>query len=328
MRRSRSFIHAVALALGLLGAAPTIAYADEPATDSSAKKREDEARLHFAAGVNLIRDPAGPRYEEAYVAFKRAYALVGSPKILGNIGLCAMKLERDAEAIDAYTRYLNEVPDITAEEREQLERDLSTLRATIATVTIETKPPGATVVDSRLAHQGDAITNVYGPIAARTQLGIRRGQHVMKARFAGGREVSWEADIKGGESHVFELPPVLQPSSSPQPERTPVRSEGRASRPVPASAYAAGGITLALGIGSVVTGLVALGAKSEFDGKNDGSDPRDAADVRSTGQTLNTVSDVLLVGAIVGAGVTAYLFLTRPEGARAASQRALAPFRF
>src|SRR4051812_23345176 len=52
--------------------APTPAPADHaPPTSESLQN----ARLHFVAGVNLLRDPAKPRYEEAYREFKTAYAL-------------------------------------------------------------------------------------------------------------------------------------------------------------------------------------------------------------------------------------------------------------
>ena len=73
----------------------------EPAPDDS---RVEEARLHFNAGVAYLQDPEGERYEEAYAEFKKSYELSKSPKVLGNVGLCAMMLERDGEAIDAYTR--------------------------------------------------------------------------------------------------------------------------------------------------------------------------------------------------------------------------------
>src|SRR5678815_3697575 len=53
-----------------------------------------QARAHFRAGVNFLDDPDGARYGEAYREFKAAYALSPSWKIIGNIGLTAMKLER------------------------------------------------------------------------------------------------------------------------------------------------------------------------------------------------------------------------------------------
>src|SRR6476661_7390454 len=79
-----------------------------PLFSSTAHAREEEkisaeARSHFEAGVSLLQDPDGARYEEAYREFTAAYQLSKSPRVLGNVGLCAMKLERDAEAIDAYS---------------------------------------------------------------------------------------------------------------------------------------------------------------------------------------------------------------------------------
>src|SRR6478735_11807780 len=52
-----------------------------------------EARQQFQLGVSLLQDPDGARYEDAFKAFYRAYELSPSWKILGNIGLSAMKLE-------------------------------------------------------------------------------------------------------------------------------------------------------------------------------------------------------------------------------------------
>src|SRR5438093_310126 len=97
---------------------------------------EDAARKHFKAGVAYLQDPDGERYEEAYSEFKVAYELSNSPKVLGNIGLCAMKLERDDEAIAAYARYLAEVADIDPEERAQIKRDLETLSESAARITV------------------------------------------------------------------------------------------------------------------------------------------------------------------------------------------------
>src|SRR6185436_17983733 len=115
------------------GLAPLVcAVAPGHAADAA---NEKEAREHFRAGVHYLQDIEGERYEEAYAEFKAAYSLSQSPKVLGNIGLCAMKLERDGEAIEAYGRYLREVSDIAPDERAQIERDLETLTASAAHLT-------------------------------------------------------------------------------------------------------------------------------------------------------------------------------------------------
>src|ERR1041385_1727713 len=88
----------VLMVLGLLSV-PQRARADDA----------DAARQQFRAGIAYLEDTEGARSEEAYAAFKKAYELSKSPKVLGNIGLCAMKLERDGEAIAAYQSSLKGV---------------------------------------------------------------------------------------------------------------------------------------------------------------------------------------------------------------------------
>jgi hypothetical protein len=292
--------------LAILGGAGSAA-ADEPAAAVSASAKE-EARLHFTAGVNLLQDPENPRYEEAYAEFKRAYELAKSPSILGNMGLCALKLERDAEALEAYTRYLAEVPDLDAAERAQTERDIVTLRAGIAKITVESNPDGAMIQDTRVTGKGESVVNIYGPVHGKTELGLRRGHHVIKARFGEGREVAWEINLTGGESHVFERPAVVD--SPVQPEK---RAPGTTHRPVPTSVYVGGIATGALAVGAIVTGVLALGAGSRFDDANNGTDSSKANDLRSSAQTLNVVSDVFIGLTLVGAVVTTYLYLSRPS---------------
>lgn len=266
-----------------------------------------QARAHFDAGVALLQDPDGARYEEAYREFSIAYDVSRSPRVLGNIGLCAMKLERDAEAIEAYSKYLFEAKDLDPEERAQVERDLATLRAGLATLVVETQPPGASILDTRIVTQGEPVTNVYGPIDKRTELGLRRGHHILRARFPGGREVIWEADLSGKQEHTFVLP-----EEAPAAALRPVPEEPKRSRPIPPSVFIAGGATAVLGISALATGIAALDKSSEFEAENDGVNPARADDLRGSAKTLNVVTDVLLVSTIVAAGVTAYLFFTRP----------------
>jgi hypothetical protein len=294
---------AVALATTMLFAGS--AYAQQP---------EDEARAHFSAGVNLLRDPSRPRYDEAYAEFKQAYALKPAPSILGNMALCALKLERDQEAIDLYTKFLADSPNLDPSEKEQVERDLSTLKVGLAKVNVTSNPAGAVVQDVRIPATGESITNIYGPITGTQEIGIRRGHHVMKARWPGGAEQVWELDVNGGEAHVFDKPLEAEnPAAAPQTNDAMPRTEAPPERPIPKSVYIAGLATAALGAGTVVTGILAVDARSRFDKVNDGTDPSEAEDLRSSGKTLNVVSDVLLVGTIIGAVATVYLYVTRPS---------------
>src|SRR6266496_5806066 len=68
----------------------------------------EEAKKYFKSGVDFLKDPDGARYEEAYAKFRAAYQISPSWRILGNLALSAMKLERFGEAIEAYERYVAE----------------------------------------------------------------------------------------------------------------------------------------------------------------------------------------------------------------------------
>jgi hypothetical protein len=316
LARTSSFAarHMFGLAFGL---AFGVAFGLADARPADAQEVTNDARMHFSAGVNLLRDPGKPRYEEAYREFKTAYAIAPVTQILGNLALCAMMLERDAEAIDAYEKYLKGMLEIDPKDREQIERDLSTLKVGVARVNVSSNVKGVTIVDQRIRTQEDPVTNVYGPVDAPLALGIRRGHHVMTARAPGKPEQVWEFEAVAGEmpAHVFEFPEEQAP---PVPAVPIVRIEPPPpERPIPRSFWYAAGATGVLGVATVVTGLFAVNARSDFEAANTGGTPERADDLRGTGQALNVTTDVLLTATVVGAAVTAFIYLTRPEKAPA-----------
>ncbi len=280
----------------------------------------DEARSHFTAGVNLLQDPEGARVEEAYREFKTAYAMSSSPKILGNMGYCAMKLERDAEAVDAYARYLREVPDVDAEERAQIVRDLQTLSVGIVRVNVTVSEPGALVGDVRIPVRGDKITNVYTPEHGKLALGVRAGHHVFTVRAPGFQEATWELDALAGarEEHAFVLKKVEAPPPGPGGAATPAEKKGPGILP-----WIVTGVGVAaLGTGTV-TGIVALNKTKDIQSSCPGNVcPRrfDLDSKRSQASTFVTMTDVLIIsGSVLTAGGLTWWFLTRtPDEAQPA----------
>src|SRR5687768_2077001 len=126
----------------------------------------EKARAHFRAGVNYMQDPDGARYEEAYREFRAAYAESASWKILGNLGISAMKLERDGEAIEAFKKYLEQGKrELDRSERDQFQRDLAALETSVVWVTFRSVPEGATLTDERVAVSGNSTVNRYAPLA-------------------------------------------------------------------------------------------------------------------------------------------------------------------
>lgn len=296
-------------------------------TTSASAGISEEARRHFKAGVSLLQDPEGEKVEEAYREFRAAYDLSGSPKILGNMGFCAMRLERDGEAIEAYSRYLREVPDIDADERAQIVRDLQTLQVGVVRLAITFDKPGVRVLDERIPVRGARVTNGYGPPAngeKRIEIGVRPGHHVVTAKLAGHEDAVWELEAYAGGKDKFaftmkEPPAPIAPRASGE--------EGRSSGPVaPWIVLGTGGALLVAG---AVTGVIALGKTNDIESRcpNDVC-PRsfDLDDERSSAKTFVRVTDVLLVtGAIAAVGGLTWLLLSgsSDSGKKAGSSRVL-----
>jgi hypothetical protein len=289
----------------------------------------DAARQHFEAGVHFMQDPDGARYEEAYREFKAAYAASPSWKILGNLGIAAMKLERDGEAIEAFQKYLEQGKrELDRSERDQFQRDLAALETSVVWVTFRSVPEGATLTDERVAVSGNSTVNRYAPLAGELRVGLRSGQHRVTARLKAHEDAVWELEAASGSTHehTFELVKVApEPAAAPAPAPAPapvadVTAPPRAepldtAAPIPLGVYIGLGVTGALAVGTGVTAILATSKGSEFEEANDGSRPARAAQLKQSGERLNLITDVLLGGTVVAGAVSAFLYFTRPESA-------------
>ena len=294
----------------------------------------EEARAHFKAGVNLLEDPDGARYEEAYREFKAAYQASPSWKILGNLGICAYRLERDGEALAAFEKYLQEgKKEIDAAERAQVERDAQTVRAGLVRVSLSSDPPGATISDERIPISGSPIRNPYPALAAPTELGVRAGRHRFVASLAGRADSVWEVDLEPGQKveHVFTLG---LPSAAPAPSAAPPAAPASPAAGSGVATDTNGGNSLrtwsyvSLGVGVVGLGagtVFALGAKSNYDDANalcpsfpcsltqKKAQERDS--LKSDGDSKKTLSAVAFaVGGVgIAAGVTLFVLSGREK---------------
>lgn len=277
----------------------------------AAPEVSQESRAHFRAGVILLQDPDGARYEEAYREFKAAYAISPSPKMLGNIAYCAFKLERDEEAIVAYERYLKEATDIEPGERTQVEADLLTLRSGIVRLEVTVPTPGGTLIDKRVPAKGDAITNLYEVPAGKIVVAVRQGQHAMTLRLPKGETAAWTlAATPGGKyAHTFE-PPV-------EPR---IQSNAQVG---PWVVIGTGALLLA---GGGVTGYFAYQGSKKIEGDCPNSVCPSGYGLDSerarTSQLVQATDVLLVAGGVVAVGGLAWLFLSPKEkGTTSASFR-------
>ncbi len=107
------------------------------ARSASAQRRpaNDSAR-HFAAGREAL---VAHDYDLAAREFEAAYAISHDPSLLFNLGVVFEDAGRYPDALRAYRRYLDAVPD--APNRIDVERRIRTLGATASTVAEPASPP-------------------------------------------------------------------------------------------------------------------------------------------------------------------------------------------
>jgi hypothetical protein len=146
---------------------------------------------------------------------------------------------------------------------------------------------------------------------------------------ASGESAAVSADL--GPKKVVAPPPVAV-IAPPPPLKATIPSPLPPAAPPPVnrtSAFIAGGGAAALGIGALVTGLLAHGKYVTYLEQNADPEhyPRAArADLRDSGQVLALASTVLTLGAAVAGGVTIYLFSASPRGSQPAKKTALSPW--
>lgn len=283
-----------------------------------------EAQKHLDAGLAYYDDPSGPRYEEAYREFHAAYAINPSYKLLANIGTCALYLERDEEAIVAYEKYLKQAKpgDIPAKKRTLMQSDINTLRASLVKLKVEATPETLTLIDERFPSKGPAIVNRYEVTEGNISLGIHPGAHRVTAHLEGYEDQRWEFDASpaSAHSHRFELvevrpktenPDKVQPPPPP-PSRPQVDDARPKSRTTPASVYVGLAATAVFAGAATVTGLMAISSRDDFIKRNDGTQVSSARDARDEMRRNMLMSDLSLGAALLSAGITTYLYVTRP----------------
>lgn len=318
-------------------------FAELPPAPPAEVQASPEARQQFQLGVSLLQDPDGARYEEAFKAFMRAYRISPSWKILGNLGLSAMKLERFTDGIQAYERYLGEGgQNLDATERQQIEKDLSVMKGTSGTVTLlVTGAAKLSVQDTRTRSVGGPVVNNYEvPPGGRLVLKLAAGEHTLVAtgeRKRASLELSVEpgANVEQtlmlGESSSSAAPAAATTSSSPS------TSDGSNST-LRTTGLIVGGVGVAALIGGGVTGIIGMSKKSDFDDRCPdkqcpfGSNEERASleSDKDSIETMETLTTAFLIGGgvLTAVGVTLFVVGGPSESERVSVAPSVGPGAF
>jgi hypothetical protein len=152
---------------------------------------------------------------------------------------------------------------------------------------------------------------------------------------------TWSRDVQvkpeGDDIHVSVPPlvpvPATENTPAPPPEATagapvPADVPARTTRPLTTPVYISGGVAIALAVASTVTGIVAVSRASDFTDKN--HDPAatqaERQSARDGAASMGNACTVLTLGTLVAAGVTGYLYVTRPVRAEGVATARISPW--
>lgn len=275
----RAQVLAVIVCLAALSSMP--AHADEAS--------EREARALFAEGNQRLN--AGD-FEGALERFQRAYILYPNPKILLNIGTTHRELGRNAEAANAYARYLED-PATEPQRRLEVEELLRELDVTVGRLRIVAPEAGGQVfVDE----------STVGPTGKPILVRVAPGKHLVKVEWSDAPPATVEMAIAAAGEREIELHPGRGPAApAAPPAAAPARPRAGAT-PQPGSA------AVVLKHADVVKGRDHAAAKegSRSHARQLGAVLR--ADIEAKGRGLATAVGLTYgLGGIVDLGVAALL---------------------
>ncbi|HEY1537381.1 MAG TPA: hypothetical protein VGF76_25345 [Polyangiaceae bacterium] len=286
------------------------------------------ARVAATEGVKASNEK---RWADAADLFTRAESLVHSPVHLLYLARAQEKLGHLVKARENYTRVIREhlgadSPDAFKQAQASAQQEASALEPRLAAITVKL---GGQKGDVTVTMDGEKVP----PALVGLPLPVDPGSHSFQAAGTdlksdpvavtvteGGKD-SLTLVVKSAPGTVapFSTPPAATPAAAAGPAATPTAAvatptgTGPSTRPTPTGVYVGTAVTGALVVGAAVTGVLALSKHSDYNKANNGSDPSKADSLKSSGQTLNLVTDIFVGGAVVAAGVTAYFFFSRPE---------------
>jgi hypothetical protein len=231
-----------------------------PCLSPNAEASQEAAKRYFQNGVDLITGTQ-PNYQDAYYQFQLAYQeSAKSWKVLGNLGLCALKLERDQEAVAYYEQYLEKGrSEIAAEERNAIEQDLLLLKGNLATVQLTSPVQDLKLVDQRAGSSVPA--QPYALQSGTLELRLRAGNHSITA-MSGDRRLTWDIVLepKAQATHVFDFDAeIVAPAGSTASATAAAPASGATTDQDAATARGSSALRLggyaALGLGVVGVGV-------------------------------------------------------------------------
>jgi len=186
----------LALAALTFGAALATTAAAQPAGNKV------DAQSLMQSGVKLLE---AKDYLGALAVFKTAYERFPSTKILLNIGTTLKYLDRDADAANAYQRYID-ANDVDPKRRAELQKLVDKIDKTVGRYELTPTPSDATTtIDDE-----DWLHLVHGKVWR-----VAPGRHSITVKAEGYEPKTKSVEVKAGESIALEIQLAPIPKQAP-----------------------------------------------------------------------------------------------------------------
>lgn len=256
----------------------------------------DDAMVRFERGVQLYE---AENYEAALAEFSTAYKLSKNYKLLYNIAICQMATHDYVAASESFRSYLADGgAEVGEPRRKDVQERLGKLGLMLARVRVTSNAPAGTVlsVDDR----------PVGKLPLTEPLTVKTGRRQFTINVAG-RTTTKAVDITSGDTATVEL--ALEPALAEGPATTKGSAPADAASAGPSFPWPLWAVTGVLAGGAVVTGVLAVDARNDLGAERARFNPSQSdldAD-HSRARTLGIVTDALIAGSLVSAGISTWL---------------------
>ncbi len=284
------------------------AYA-EPSSAAPSSEAVDQAREHFQRGVEFYKEQS---FDAALAEFTRAYELAANYRVLYNLGQVQLERHDYVAALKFFRGYLDAGgAEIADQRREQVERDVSTLKARVAQLQIKCDVDGADVLV-------EGVSVGTTPMSA--ALLLNPGVVHLSVRKPGYASETRSFTLAGSEAKELSIALRAEGTGPAEPSAKPAQPAPVSAPPVVAEhshapVWVSLGITGVLAVGAGVFALRTNSANSALDRELD-TFPGNAgkiSDARTTLKADALATDLLGGGALIAAGFTLYFALSSPS---------------
>ena len=291
--------------------------------------RADEALELYQQAADLFEEK---RFEDAAAAFRKAYELKPSWKILFNIGQCEAAAGRYGLALDAFEEYtLEGGDDVPLERRDYVADEVRRLQPMVGSIEVVAPDGSLVLVDG----YERATTPLKGPLrvaSGKHRVELRKGDEVLiddTFKVAGGMTTKVALDVAAPVQPAEPEQPAepVQPAEPEQPAEPdqPVEPDPQDdSRPLWTGGWVMAGVGAGLLVAGGITGGLALKTGKDLEADYPDGVPRDKKGEIDSMDNLAITTNILLgVGAAVAA--TGAIMLILDVGADEEPAVALTP---